>query len=68
MSVKLQRLNTSKVANVGAKAKVWPDEQYRWVVWLSRAEVVGSGKSRSREEEGGSVYYYISPAIQIRIG
>jgi hypothetical protein len=35
-------------------------------VWLSGAEVVGSGKSRSREEGGGGVEYYISTAIQIR--
>ena len=53
MSVELQRLNTSKVANVGVKAKVWPDEQHLCVVWLSGAEVVGSGKNRCREEGGG---------------
>ena len=55
MSVKLQRLNTSKVANVGVKAKVWPDEQCRRVVWLS-----GSGvwwvleNVEAEEREGGS--------------
>jgi hypothetical protein len=42
MSVELQRLNTSKVANVGVKAKVWPAsstvawcgcrERRRWVL------------------------------------
>jgi hypothetical protein len=68
MSVELQRLNTSKVASVGVKAKVWPDEQHRFVVWLSGAEAVGSGKSRSRDEGGrGSVSDYISSAIRVRI-
>ena len=52
MSVELQRLNTSKVASVGVKAKVWPDKQHRFVVWLFGAEAVGSGKSRSRDEGG----------------
>jgi hypothetical protein len=49
----MQRLNTSKVANVGAKAKVWPDKQCRRAVLLSGAELVGSGKYRSRGEGGG---------------
>jgi hypothetical protein len=56
MSVKLQRLNTSKVANVGGKAKVWPDEQYRGVcvaVWSGRWWVLEKAEAERRE---GKVY------------
>jgi hypothetical protein len=59
MSVKLQRLNTSKVVNVGVKAKVWPDEQCRRVVWLSGSGVGGFWKMwKPRRGRGDRILLY----------
>jgi hypothetical protein len=58
----MQRLNTSKVANVGAKAKVWPDKQRRRAVWLSGAELVGFWKmQKPRRREGESSATILRP-------
>ena len=55
----MQRLNTSKVANVGAKAKVWPDKQCRRVCAAVWSGVGGFWKMQEpRRGRGGIEYYY----------
>ncbi len=52
------RIEYKQVASVDAKAKVWPDEQYRKCCGCERRWWVLENAKPS-ERGGGMVYYYI---------